>query len=89
MMLTKVSYRLMNLYNALHTHIHSRPTSLKIHHETSMTHISLAWMTPLFELYCVAGAQTSRASLASAANKMLDWVRREEERVFIIGGAVF
>jgi hypothetical protein len=46
-------------------------------------------MTPLFEIYCVAGAQTSRASLATAANKILDWVRREEERVFIIGGAVF
>ncbi|KAF2793695.1 DUF254-domain-containing protein [Melanomma pulvis-pyrius CBS 109.77] len=81
--------RLLNLYNTLHTHMHTKPTSLKIHHETGMTHISLAWMTPLFELYCVAPATTSRAALAQAANKVLDWVRKEEERVFIIGGAVF
>ena len=82
-------YRLLNLYDTLHTNIHCKPTSLKIHHETGMAHIALAWMTPLFELYCVAPVTTSRAALAQAANKILDWVRREEERVFIIGGAVF
>jgi len=27
--------------------------------------------------------------VAQAANKVIQWVRREEERVFIIGGAVF
>lgn len=81
--------RLLNLYNTLHTHMHTRPTHLKIHHSTSTTHISLAWTTPLFELYCVAPATTSRAALAQAANKIIQWVRREEERVFIIGGAVF
>ena len=69
--------------------MHTRPTHLKIHHSTSTTHISLAWTTPMFELYCVAPATTSRAALAQAANKIIQWVRREEERVFIIGGAVF
>ncbi|KAF2660674.1 DUF254-domain-containing protein [Lophiostoma macrostomum CBS 122681] len=81
--------RLLSLYSQLHAHIHAKPTSLKIHHETATTNISLAWLTPLFELYCVAPATTSRAALAAAANKVVQWVRREEERVFIIGGAVF
>ncbi|KAL1628483.1 Vacuolar fusion protein mon1 [Neofusicoccum ribis] len=49
----------------------------------------LAWTTPLFELYAIAPGTTSRAALAQAANKVIQWVRREEERVFIIGGAVF
>ncbi|KAF2122146.1 trafficking protein Mon1-domain-containing protein [Lophiotrema nucula] len=80
---------LMNLYGQLHAHLHNKPTSLKIHHETATTNISLAWTTPLFELYCVAPGTTSRAALAQAANKVIQWVRREEERVFIIGGAVF
>lgn len=79
----------MNLYGQLQAHLHAKPTSLKIHHETAMTNISLAWTTPLFELYCVAPATTSRSALAQAANKVIQWVRREEERVFIIGGAVF
>jgi hypothetical protein len=43
----------------------------------------------LFEFYGVAGPNASRASLAQGANKIIQWVKREEERVFIIGGAVF
>jgi|TARA_R110002003_G_scaffold68_13_gene6149 hypothetical protein len=54
-----------------------------------MTNIALAWSTPLFELYAVAPANTSRAALAQSANRIVQWVRKEEERVFIIGGAVF
>ncbi|KAF2815057.1 DUF254-domain-containing protein [Mytilinidion resinicola] len=81
--------RLLNLYHNLHGNIHTRPTHPKVHHATSTTNISLAWMTPLFELYCVAPITTSRTALAQAANKIIQWVRREEERVFIIGGAVF
>jgi hypothetical protein len=69
--------------------MHAKPAGLKIHHETATTNINLAWSTPLFELYCVAPLQTSRPALAQAANKVIQWVRREEERVFIIGGAVF
>lgn len=43
----------------------------------------------MFELYCVAGPKASREALAKGANKVIQWIRREEERVFIIGGAVF
>ncbi|KAF2731079.1 DUF254-domain-containing protein [Polyplosphaeria fusca] len=81
--------RLMDLYGRLHARLHNKPTSVNICHETATTNISLAWATPLFELYCVAPGTTSRAALAQAANKVVQWVRREEERVFIIGGAVF
>ncbi|EFQ87952.1 hypothetical protein PTT_16335 [Pyrenophora teres f. teres 0-1] len=81
--------RLIDLYNKLHSNLHSKPTTLKVHHETNTTCIALAWSTPLFELYAVAPANTSRAALAASTNKIIQWVRREEERVFIIGGAVF
>jgi hypothetical protein len=81
--------RLLNLYNKLHSNVHTKPTTLKVHHETNTASIALGWSTPLFELYAVAPVQTSRAALAQSANKIIQWVRREEERVFIIGGAVF
>ena len=51
--------------------------------------MTLAWVTPLFELYCVAGPHASRNALAQSANKIVQWARREEERIFIIGGGVF
>ena len=81
--------RLMSLYAGLHSHMHARPTPLKIHYAISQGYICLAWSTPLFELYAVAGGYVGRRALAAAANQVVQWVRREEERVFIIGGAVF
>ncbi|KAF1920387.1 trafficking protein Mon1-domain-containing protein [Ampelomyces quisqualis] len=81
--------RLLNLYIKLHANMHSKPNSLKVHYETNTTSMALAWSSPLFELYAVAPASTSRAALAQSANQIVQWVEREEERVFIIGGAVF
>lgn len=81
--------RLLSLYHKLHASLHSKPSAPKILHETSTTYMALAWSTPLFELYAVAPASVSRAALAQGANRVVQWVRREEERVFIIGGAVF
>ncbi|KAK6443744.1 Vacuolar fusion protein mon1 [Oleoguttula sp. CCFEE 5521] len=81
--------RLMSLYGALHEALHVKTARLKVHHLVSSHATALAWETPLFELYCVAGPGTSRAALAAGANVVVQWVRREEERVFIIGGAVF
>lgn len=81
--------RLLSLYHTLHASVHAKNAHLKVHHCISRESISLAWVTPLFELYCVAGPHVTRNALAQSANKIIQWVRKEEERVFIIGGAVF
>lgn len=81
--------RLMNLYGSLHESLHSRSAHLKVLHTVAKDAAALAWETPLFELYCVAAPNATRASLAQGANRVVQWLRREEERVFIIGGAVF
>ncbi|KAL8808464.1 MAG: hypothetical protein Q9182_000014 [Xanthomendoza sp. 2 TL-2023] len=81
--------RLLSLYHTLHAAVHAKNAHLKVHHCISRSSVSLAWVTPLFELYCVAGPSASRNALAQSANKVVQWARREEERIFIIGGAVF
>lgn len=81
--------RLMSLYQNLHSSTHAKHSHLKVLHCVSRDSVSLAWTTPVFEFYCVAGPNASRASLAQSANKVIQWVKREEERIFIIGGAVF
>lgn len=86
---TLAKRHLMTLYASLHAQLHARPTNLKVFHSCGATALALAWITPLFELYTIAPATTSRAALAQAANGIVQWVRKEEERVFIIGGAVF
>ncbi|RMD41648.1 hypothetical protein DV735_g3486, partial [Chaetothyriales sp. CBS 134920] len=81
--------QLMTVYHLLHASVHAKHAAVKVHHRVSPTSSALAWVTPMFELYCVAGPNTPRNALAQSANKVVQWIQREEERVFIIGGAVF
>lgn len=78
----------MSLYQRLHATVHAKNAHLKVHHNIRTTSVSLAWVTPTFELYCVAGANVARNVLAQNANAVLSWVKKEEERLFIVGGAV-
>lgn len=81
--------RLMTQYHELHSAAHTKHTHLKIIHTVSDDATSLAWLTPIFELYCVGGPNISRASLAQGANKVVQWAKKEEQRLFIVGGGVF
>ncbi|KAJ5550170.1 Vacuolar fusion protein MON1 [Penicillium sp. DV-2018c] len=82
-------WRLMSMYNNLHASIHAKNTHVKVHHCVSRSATSFGWVTPVFELYCIAEPNTNRNALAQSASKIAQWVQREEERLFIIGGAVF
>ncbi|KAK4239833.1 trafficking protein Mon1-domain-containing protein [Achaetomium macrosporum] len=81
--------RLMTLYHELHASMHAKYAHLKVLHAVSEDAASLAWITPIFEFYCVAGPNVSRAAMAQGANRIIQWAKREEERLFIIGGGVF
>jgi hypothetical protein len=78
----------MSIYNNLHGSIHAKNTSVKVHHCVSRSASSFAWVTPVFELYCVAEPNANRNALVQSATKIAQWVHQEEERLFIIGGAV-
>lgn len=78
----------MSTYNNLHSSIHAKHAHVKVHHCISQSTSSFAWVTPIFELYCVASPNANRNALAQSASKVVQWVQREEERLFIIGGAV-
>ncbi|RPA95847.1 DUF254-domain-containing protein [Choiromyces venosus 120613-1] len=78
--------RLMNLYQRLHAAVHAKNAHLKVHHCIRNSSVSLSWVTPTFELYCVAAAGANRTALAKSATAIAAWVKREEERLFVIGG---
>lgn len=81
--------RLMTVYHELHASTHAKNAHLKILQCVSDDSTSLAWLTPAFELYCIGGSNLSRAAMAQGANKIMQWIKREENRLFIIGGGVF
>ncbi|KAH8179989.1 trafficking protein mon1 domain-containing protein [Sarocladium implicatum] len=81
--------RLMNVYHELHASAHAKNAHLKVLHAVGVESSSLAWITPAFEFYCVAGPNMSRAAMTQGANKIIQWAKKEEERLFIIGGGVF
>lgn len=85
----KSCHSLHTLYQTLHAASHARTSHTKVLHCVSKTSIALAWATPVFEFYCVSGPNCARGALLMGASRVVQWVRREEERLFIIGGAVF
>jgi len=87
-LLTNAVTRLMSVYNNLHASIHAKNTHVKVHHCVSRSATSFAWVTPVFELYCIAEPSANRNALVQSASKIAQWVQQEEERLFIIGGAV-
>ena len=99
------SNRLLSLYHILHANIHAKHNHLRVHYRVQTDCVSLAWITPIFELYCVGALPSSttnrgvsgtaemktaaiKTALAEAAQRVCQWVGREEQRLFIIGGAV-
>ncbi|KAL1890368.1 Vacuolar fusion protein mon1 [Ceratocystis pirilliformis] len=81
--------RLMTTYHQLHMAVHAKHAHMKVFHAVSSEATALAWITSTFEFYCVAGPNISRAAITQSANKLIQWVAREKERLFIIGGGVF
>lgn len=78
----------MSIYNNIHSSIHAKNTHVKVHHCVSRSASSFAWVTPVYELYCVAEPNANRNALVQSAVRIAQWVQKEEERLFIIGGAV-
>lgn len=80
---------LLSVYHELQASVHTKHVSVKVHHSVSASQTALAWVTPMFELYCVAAPTTGRNAIVHSANKVIQWVEEQEQRIFIIGGAVF
>ncbi|KAB8342991.1 hypothetical protein FH972_022585 [Carpinus fangiana] len=81
--------RLISLYARLQGALHGKTTHLKVVHVVTGGASALAWTTPTFEVYVVAGPRAGKHVLAKAAMGVVQWARREEERLFVVGGAVF
>ena len=87
---TAIAWRkLISRYAALHGWIHGRSGRNKVVHSTGKEGVGIAWATQAFEIYAVAPRGTKREAVAKGVENVVRWCRREEERLFVVGGAVF
>ncbi|XP_056129837.1 vacuolar fusion protein MON1 homolog A [Lampris incognitus] len=76
--------RLMGLYQDLHSRLHHPTRPLRSIYHSAETENLLAWVTSGFELYLCFSPLATKALAVSAVNKLLKWIRREEDRLFIL-----
>lgn len=80
--------RLMSVYARLQGDLHGRTTHSKVTHIVTGSVSALAWTTPSFEIYVIAGPGASKAALATGAVGIVQWASTQAERIFVVGGAV-
>jgi hypothetical protein len=81
--------RLNALYLSLQNRFHSASRPLKLCHLATSQEAVLGWLTQTFELYAVLAPHTSKLAVITAVNKLLRWVKKEEDRLFILTAPTF
>ncbi|KAH9504805.1 Vacuolar fusion protein MON1 A [Bulinus truncatus] len=81
--------RLFGLYYYLHDRIHTSGRPLKILFHVGVYETLLGWVNQGFELYAVFGPLVTKISAIHAVNKLLRWIKKEEDRLFILSSVTF
>ncbi|XP_039468275.1 vacuolar fusion protein MON1 homolog B isoform X1 [Oreochromis aureus] len=75
--------RLLDLYRYMHGRIHSTSRPLKLIYHVAERETLLAWVTSKFELYTCFSPLVTKACAITAITKLLRWIKKEEDRLFI------
>ncbi|KAM9813570.1 vacuolar fusion protein MON1 homolog A [Neosynchiropus ocellatus] len=76
--------RLLGLYQNLHSCLHHPTRPLRTFYRCGERENMMAWMTSGFELYLCFSPLGTKALAVSSVNKLLKWIRKEEDRLFIL-----
>ncbi|KAG8128361.1 hypothetical protein E2320_015202 [Naja naja] len=76
--------RLLELYQYLHSRAHNSARPLNNIYYTGSNENLLAWVTSAFELYVCFSPMGTKAAAVSSVNKLMKWIRKEEDRLFIL-----
>ncbi|KAG7477998.1 hypothetical protein MATL_G00075720 [Megalops atlanticus] len=76
--------RLMGLYQYLHSCMHHPTRPLRSIYRCGERENLLAWVTSGFELYLCFSPLGTKEQAMAAISKLLKWIRKEEDRLFIL-----
>ncbi|KAF4520638.1 hypothetical protein B566_EDAN007504 [Ephemera danica] len=81
--------RLLAQYQALHHRVHNPARPLKLLFYQLDTDAMLGWVATNFELYVTFEPLITKISAINAVNKLLKWIKKEEDRLFILNAPTF
>ncbi|CAD6241678.1 GSCOCG00009337001-RA-CDS [Cotesia congregata] len=81
--------RLLGLYQCLHHRLHSPTRPLKLIFQQLEKETMLAWVTSGFELYVTFEPLVTKPDAINAVSKLLKWIKKEEDRLFILNSPTF
>lgn len=81
--------RLLGLYQCLHHRLHSPSRPLKLIFQQLDKETMLAWVASGFELYVTFEPLVTKPDAIEAVSRLLKWIKKEEERLFILNSPTF
>ncbi|XP_041046712.1 vacuolar fusion protein MON1 homolog A [Carcharodon carcharias] len=81
--------RLLELYQYLYSRIHNSARPLKYMYYAGDRENLLAWVTSGFELYMCFSPLGTKATAVGAISKLMKWIRKEEDRLFILNPGTY
>lgn len=71
------------MYEQIYEKVHSFENSHKVYFQTSQFENIIGWISPGFELYAIFSQLESKATCIKTCNKILNWIKEEENDYFI------
>ncbi|XP_051874248.1 vacuolar fusion protein MON1 homolog A [Pristis pectinata] len=81
--------RLLELYQYLYSRIHNSARPLKYIYYAGERENLLAWVTNGFELYMCFTPMGTKAAAVNAITKLMKWIRKEEDKLFILNPVTY
>uniref|UniRef100_A0A336MLY6 Vacuolar fusion protein MON1 homolog n=1 Tax=Culicoides sonorensis TaxID=179676 RepID=A0A336MLY6_CULSO len=81
--------RLENTYFELHHRIHNSGRPLKLIYEAREKEILLVWVTQGYELFATFEPLIDKITVINLVNKLLKWIKKEEDYLFIMNAPSF
>lgn len=81
--------RLFGMYQLLHHRVHSAARPLKMVYMVMDTETLVGWVTKEFELYAALEPLVTKSNAILFVNKLLRWIKNDENKLFILSSPTF
>ncbi|KAF9127663.1 Vacuolar fusion protein mon1b [Mortierella sp. 14UC] len=81
--------RLLRQYQHMNERMHRKTRPLKLLFHVGEQETMLGWITSGFELYAVFGPLVSKSAVVLMSNKLLKWIRKQEDSLLILNSPSF